>query len=120
MAASPARQLKECHGCWPQGGARRAECRKAIAPPSSEFAHKVSSAKSNHGAPLALTNSRSLCSCLQMATFDATGAQTMITAPKYDFRPLLYLLSLGVVGAATWGSSLAPVFYCWPLHSGSD
>src|ERR1700720_3456989 len=64
---------------------------------------KVSSAKSNHGAPLALTNSRSLCSCLQMATFDATRAQTMITAPKYDFRPLPYLVSLGVVGAATVG-----------------
>ena len=38
-----------------------------------------------------------------MATFDPTGAQTMITAPKYDFRPLLYLVSLGVVGAATVG-----------------
>jgi len=65
--------------------------------------NKVSSAKSNHGAPLALTNYTSLCSCLQMATFDPTGAKTMITAPQYDFRPLPYLVSLGVVGAATVG-----------------
>ena len=45
-----------------------------------------------------------------MATFDATGAQTMITAPKYDFRPLLYLLSLGVVGAATVGTFFGASF----------
>ena len=56
----------------------------------------------------------------QMATFDPTGAQTMITAPKYDFRPLPYLVSLGVVGAATVGIFFGAGFYCWPLHSGSD
>ena len=38
-----------------------------------------------------------------MATFDPTGAKTMITAPQYDFRPLPYLVSLGFVGAATAG-----------------
>jgi hypothetical protein len=38
-----------------------------------------------------------------MATDDPTGIQTMITVPKYDFRPLFYLVSLAAVGAATVG-----------------
>jgi hypothetical protein len=38
-----------------------------------------------------------------MASTIRQGLRTMITVPKDDFRPLLHLVSLGVVGAATLG-----------------
>ena len=57
-----------------------------------------------------------------MATFDPTGAQTMITAPKYNFRPLPYLVSLGVVGVATVGIFFGAGFLllAFPLGMGSS